>query len=175
MKHLPLALFLMLFAVALNAQTDDCNLLIHKSIKDEFVKSTKKEYLYNVPNRVLGVYLQNRNGYIQATFDWDISPKALDATQKFDPNKPLMVTFLFKDGTSLTLTLEEFNAGKGATKVRYANYMIGASTFLTPEQVTALTQSPIVAIRESIYGIPFDDTNPLRADFWIRTIQCVQP
>ncbi len=176
MKHLPLLLFFTMAALGLQAQTGTgCNLLMHKSIKDEFMKSTKKEIIYNTPNRVLGIYLQNRNGSIQATFDWDINPKALAANEKFDPKKPLMITFLFKDGSSQTLTVEEFTPGSGATKVRYANYMVGASVFLTPEQVTALTKSPIVRVRESIYGIPFDDTNPLRADFWIRNIKCVQP
>lgn len=176
MKHLPLALFLMLFAVVLRAQTPDCNLLIHKSIKDEFVKSTKKETVYNVPNRALGIYLQNRNGYIQATFDWTVGLKALGAGEKFDPKKPLMVTFIFKNGSSHTLTIEEFKPGSGATQVRYAySYIIGGSVFITEADVAALTQSPIVSIRESLYGIPFDDTNPLRADFWIRTIKCVQP
>lgn len=175
MKHLPLIVFLLLVSLGLSAQNNDCNLLIHKSIKEEFVKSTKKEFIYNVPNRTMGIYIQNRNGYIQAVFDWDIHPRALDSLQKFDPNKPLMVTFLFKDGTNFTLTVEEFTPGSGARKVRYANYMIGASIFLTPEQVTALTKSPIVKVRESIYGIPFDDTTPLRADFWIRNIKCVQP
>ncbi|CAN5432434.1 hypothetical protein BH09BAC1_BH09BAC1_16360 [soil metagenome] len=175
MKYLPLAAFLLLFAFGANAQTDDCNLLIHKQIKDQFIKSTKKEYIYNVPNRTLGIYVQNRNGSIQAMIDWDISPKALDATQKFNPNKPLMLTFVLKDGTSVVLMLEEFKEGSGAKKVRYANYMIGASVFLTPEQITALTKSPIVKVRETVYGIAFDDSNPLRADYWIRTIKCIQP
>lgn len=174
MKHLPFIAFLLMFALGAQAQTDDCNLLIHKSIKDEFIKSSKKEIIYNVPNRVLGIYVQNRNGYIQAVVDWDIHPKALGEKEKFSPKKPLMLTFMFKDSTTLTLTLEEFTPGAGAQKVRYANFMIGASVFLSPEQVAALTRSPILYVRESVYGIGFDDTRPLRADYWIRTLKCVQ-
>lgn len=174
MKNLLNIALLLLFALGANAQTDDCNLLIHKSIKNEFTKATKKEIIYNVPNRYLGIYVQNRNNSIQAIVDWDIHPNALGEKQKFDPKKPIMLTFIFKDSSSVTLTLEEFKPGSAAQRVRYANYMIGASIFLTPEQITALTKSPIVKVRESIYGIAFDDSNPLRADYWIRTIKCVQ-
>ncbi len=176
MKHLPLLLLLMCSTVSLIAQTDDCNLLIHKSIKDEFVKSTRKEVIYNVPNRTFGIFIQNRNGSMQAVFDWTIGLKALDSSEKFDPKKPLMVTFIFKNGTSHTLTIEEYIPGSGAKQVRYAyKYTIGGSAFITEADVAALTQSPIVTIRESIYGIPFADTSPLRADYWIRVIKCVQP
>jgi len=174
MKHLPFIAFLLLFAWGAQAQTDDCNLLIHKSIKDEFIKASKKEIIYTVPNRVLGIYIQNRNNYKQVVVDWDIHPKALGEKEKFDPKKPLMLTFMFKDSTMLTLTLEEFTAGAGAQRVRYGNYMIGGSVFLSPEQITALTKSPILWVRESIYGIGFDETRPLRADYWIRTLKCVE-
>lgn len=176
MKHLPLFVLFVLATLSTLAQTDDCNLLIHKSIKDQFVKSTKKEIIYNVPNRTFGIFIQNRNGSMQATFDWTIGLKALAENEKFDPKKALMVTFIFKDGTSHTLTLEEYIPGSGAKQVRYAyKYVIGGSVFITDADVAALTKSPIVAIRESIYGIPFADTNPLRADYWIRAIKCVQP
>ncbi len=174
MKYLPIIALLTLASLGLNAQNEDCNLLIHKSIKDEFVKSTKKEIIYTIPNRTLGIYVQNRNGYIQAIVDWNIHPYALEEKQKFDPKKPLMLTFMFKDSTTLTLKLEEFKEGSGAQRVRYANYMIGASIFLTPEQVAILTKSPILKVSESVYGIGFDQVAPLRADFWIRTLKCVE-
>lgn len=176
MKHLPILMMLLLPSFSLFAQTDSCNLLIHKSIKDEFVKSTRKEIIYTVPNREFGIFLQNRNGSMQAVFDWTVGLKALDANQKFDPTKPITVTFFFKDGTSHIITVEEYIPGSGAKQIRYAyKYAMGGSAFITATDAAALTKSPIASIRESIYGIVFEDTRPLRADYWIRTINCVQP
>lgn len=93
MKNLPILLLLLLSSTGIFAQTDSCNLLIHKSIKDEFVKSTRRETIYNVPNRSFGIFVQNRNGSMQMVFDWTIGLKALDATEKFEPKKPILLTF----------------------------------------------------------------------------------
>lgn len=175
MKYLALLLLIIGPFAAFAQSGNDCNMLIHKTIKDEYTKATKKEIIYNIPNKVFGMYIQNRNGFYQVIADWDISPKALDEGQKFNGAKPLMVTFYFKDNTSYTLTFEEYQPGKGATKVRYANYMIGASVFITEEQIAILTKSPIVKISENLYGVVFQETHPLRADYWIRTINCVRP
>jgi hypothetical protein len=176
MKNLPILLLLLLSSTGIFAQTDSCNLLIHKSIKDEFVKSTRRETIYNVPNRTFGIFVQNRNGSMQMVFDWTIGLKALDATEKFEPKKPILLTFFFKDGSSHVITVEEYIPGSGAKQVRYAyKYTIGGSAFITAEDMAILTKLPIVNIRESIYGIPFDDTTPLRADYLIRAFKCVQP